>query len=102
MPAQVNPPSSSNRPVYPSVASSHDPRENNLPYSLHPTAAAVPANVYPELGGYMGMEFDEQTIRQNMPEYLPNVQQQVAVRPQVSFSDLYWLYTKVWWVKRLY
>ena len=89
MPAQVNPPSSSNRPVYPSVASSHDPREDNLPYSLHPTAAAVPANVYPALGGYMGMEFDEQTIRQNMPEYLPNVQQQVAVRPQVSFSDLY-------------
>ena len=89
MPAQVNPPSSSNRPVYPSVASSHDPRENNLPYSLHPTAAAVPANVYPELGGYMGMEFDEQTIRQNMPEYLPNEQHQVAVRPQVSFYDLY-------------
>ena len=89
MPAQVNPPSSSNRPVYPSVASSHDPRENNLPYSLHPTAAAVPANVYPELGGYMGMEFDEQTIRQNMPEYLPNAQQQVAVRPQVSFYDLH-------------
>ena len=55
-----------------------------MPYSLHPTAAAVPANVYPELGGYMGMEFDEQTIRQNMPEYLPNVQQQIAVRPQVS------------------
>ena len=86
MPAQVNPaPSSSNRPAYPSVvASSNDPREANLPYSLHPTAAAVPANVYPELGGYMGMEFDEQTIRQNMPEYLPNVQQQIAVRPQVS------------------
>ena len=89
MPAQVNPPSSSNRPVYPSIASSHDPREDNLPYSLHPTAAAVPANVYPELGGYMGMEFDEQTIRQNMPEYLPNTQQQVAVRPQVSFYDFH-------------
>ena len=92
MPAQVNPPSSTNRPAYPSVvASFNDPREDNLPYSLHPTAAAVPANVYPELGGYMGMEFDEQTIRQNMPEYLPNVQQQIAVRPQVSFSDLHWL-----------
>ena len=89
MPAQVNPPSSSNRPAYPSVPSSNDPREDNLPYSLHPTAAAVPANVYPELGGYMGMEFDEQTIRQNMPEYLPNAQQQVAVRPQVSFYDLH-------------
>ena len=89
MPAQVTPSSSSNRPVYPSVASSNDPREDNLPYSLHPTAAAVPANVYPELGGYMGMEFDEQTIRQNMPEYLPNAQQQVAVRPQVSFFGLH-------------
>ena len=89
MPAQVDPPSTSNRPAYPSVPSSNDPREDNLPYSLHPTAAAVPANVYPELGGYMGMEFDEQTIRQNMPEYLPNAQQQVAVRPQVSFYDLY-------------
>ena len=89
MPAQVDPPSLSNRPAYPSVPSSNDPREDNLPYSLHPTAAAVPANVYPELGGYMGMEFDEQTIRQNMPEYLPNAQQQVAVRPQVSFYDLY-------------
>merc|ERR1712038_61108 len=53
--------------------------EANLPYPLHPTAAIVPANVYPELGSYMGLEFNEQTIRDNMPEYLAG--QQVAIPP---------------------
>lgn len=83
MPAQpdVAPPSQQN--AYPSVFPGNDTREANLPYPLHPSAAIVPANVYPELGGYMGLEFNEETLRDNMPEYLSGTQQ-VAVRPPVS------------------
>ena len=86
MPAQPNvaPPLQQN--TYPSIAPGNDPREANLPYSLHPSAAIVPANVYPELGGYMGLEFNEQTLRDNMPEYLSG-SQQVAVRPPVSIHN---------------
>ena len=58
--------------------------EANLPYPLHPSAAIVPASMYPGLGNYMGLEFNEQTIRDNMPEYLAGAQQQVRVRPPVS------------------
>ena len=81
MPAQPNvaPPSQQN--TYPSIVPGNDPREADLPYPLHPSAAIVPANVYPELGGYMGLEFNEQTLRDNMPEYS---QQQLAFRPPVS------------------
>ena len=82
MPAQTIHVPSSQQPAYPTVPAT-DPREAHLPYPLHPTAAIVPANVYPELGGYMGMEFTEQTIRDNMPEYLPG-SHQVAVRPPVG------------------
>lgn len=86
MPAQPNvaPPLQQN--TYPSIAPGNDPREANLPYSLHPSAAIVPANVYPELGGYMGLEFNEQTLRDNMPEYLSG-SQQVVVRPPVSIYN---------------
>ena len=79
MPSQANPTISSQQHAYPSLA---DPRESNLPYPLHPSAAIVPASVYPELGNYMGLEFDNQTLRDNMPEYLPGAQQ-VAIRPPV-------------------
>jgi len=41
-----------------------------LPYPLHPSAPGMPESVYPGLSTYMGLEFDEQTIRDNMPEYL--------------------------------
>jgi len=73
--------------AYPSLSQGNDPREANLPYPIHPTAAIVPANVYPELGGYMGLEFNEQTIRDNMPEYLPG--QEISVQPptQVGVSS---------------
>jgi len=70
--------------AYPSLNQGNDPREANLPYPLHPTAAIVPANVYPELGGYMGLEFNEQTIRDNMPEYLAG--QQVAIPPPTQVA----------------
>ena len=86
MPAQSNPAPlapQQQATAYPSLNQGNDPRESNLPYPLHPTAAIVPANVYPELGGYMGLEFNEQTIRDNMPEYLAG--QQVAIPPPVSF-----------------
>lgn len=79
MPAQTIHVPSSQQHAYPTVPAT-DPREAHLPYPLHPTAAIVPASVYPELGGYMGMEFTEQTIRDNMPEYLSG-SHQVAVRP---------------------
>ena len=70
------------QPLYPTTQSA----EANLPYPLHPTAAIVPASVYPELGNYMGLEFNEQILRDNMPEYLSNHSggQQVATRPPVS------------------
>ena len=71
---------------YPSLSQGNDPREANLPYPIHPTAAIVPANVYPELGGYMGLEFNEQTIHDNMPEYLPG--QEISVNPPVSTLSL--------------
>lgn len=83
MPAQPNvaPPSQQN--TYPSIVPGNDPREADLPYPLHPSAAIVPANVYPELGGYMGLEFNEQTLRDNMPEYS---QQQLAFRPPTQVA----------------
>ena len=89
MPAQSNPAPSvpqQQATAYPSLNQGNDPRESNLTYPLHPTAAIVPANVYPELGGYMGLEFNEQTIRDNMPEYLAG--QQVAIPPPVSFLKI--------------
>ena len=82
MPAQANPTISSQQHAYPSLV---DPRESNLPYPLHPSAAIVPASVYPELGNYMGLEFNEQTLRDNMPEYVHGTQP-VAIRPPVNIS----------------
>jgi len=50
-------------PAYP-------PNESTLPsYPQEPPSA--PGYVYPELNSYMGLEFDEQTLRENMPEYIP-------------------------------
>ena len=65
-------------------------REANLPYPLHPTASIVPASVYPGLGDYMGLEFNEQTVRDNMPEYLTAYSggQQVATLPSVSIPSI--------------
>ena len=89
MPAQSNMAQQQPQTTYPTLSQGNDQREANLPYPLHPTAAIVPANVYPELGGYMGLEFNEQTIRDNMPEYLPG--QQVAIPPPVSVRSLTYL-----------
>lgn len=44
--------------------------QQQLPYPLHPSAPGMPESMYPGLSTYMGLEFDEQTIRENMPEYL--------------------------------
>lgn len=48
-------------------------READLPYPLHPTAPGF-SSMYPGLGNYMGLEFNEEIIRANMPEYLPENQ----------------------------
>lgn len=52
---------------------------HGLPYPLHPQQSAGVA--YPALGEYMGLEFTDEIIALNMPEYLPPQQtsQQVAV-----------------------
>ena len=89
MPVQSNMAQQQPQTTYPTLSQGNDQREANLPYPLHPTAAIVPVNVYPELGGYMGLEFNEQTIRDNMPEYLPG--QQVAIPPPVSVRSLTYL-----------
>jgi len=48
----------------------YPPNESTLPsYPQEPPSA--PGYVYPELNSYMGLEFDEQTLRENMPEYIP-------------------------------
>ena len=47
----------------------YPPNESTLPsYPQEPPSA--PGYVYPELNSYMGLEFDEQTLRENMPEYI--------------------------------
>ncbi len=51
-------------PAYPPVPSS----DAGTPYPPMPTAAEGP--VYPGLAEYMGLEFSESVIRENMPEYL--------------------------------
>jgi len=84
MPPQANQSLPSHQSAYPSAPQSN---EANLPYTLHPTAAIVPASVYPELGNYMGLEFNEQTLRDNMPEYVPGTQQ-VAVRPPTQIQSV--------------
>jgi len=84
MPAQSTITQQQPQTTYPTLSQGNDQREANLPYPLHPTAAIVPANVYPELGGYMGLEFNEQTIRDNMPEYLPG--QQVVIPPPTQVA----------------
>jgi len=55
--------------------------QEGLPYPLHPTGPGF-SSVYPALNSFMGMEFNEDTIRQNMPEYLQVYQNAVtAVQP---------------------
>ncbi|XP_063611287.1 syntenin-1-like [Penaeus indicus] len=58
------------------------------PYPLHPPEAAKQQNslahLYPSLGDYMGLEFTDEVIAANMPEYLAVAQVQpgtVAVAP---------------------
>jgi len=65
-----------------------------LPYPLHPSAPGF-SSVYPALNSFMGMEFDEHTIRENMPEYLQVYQTAVAtaqpsntqIQPAASVSS---------------
>ena len=71
-------------PAYP-------PNESTLPsYPQEPPSA--PGYVYPELNSYMGLEFDEQTLRENMPEYisavatLPSQNVSCSTPPFFSFS----------------
>ncbi|XP_042891403.1 syntenin-1-like [Penaeus japonicus] len=56
------------------------------PYPLHPPEASKNslAHLYPSLGDYMGLEFTDEVIAANMPEYLAVAQVQpgtVAVAP---------------------
>ncbi|KAF2363733.1 PDZ domain [Trinorchestia longiramus] len=44
------------------------------PYPLHPVHSG--GHAYPALGEYMGLEFTDEIIRLNMPEYLPGQQLQ--------------------------
>lgn len=46
---------------------------SSLPYPLHPSHSAGIA--YPALGEYMGLEFTDEILAVNMPEYLPVHQQ---------------------------
>jgi len=75
---------------YPQPYSSGYPQ----PTTAYPPLAAMPtaptasvtgypadATVYPELNSYMGLEFDEQTIRANMPEYLVAPVQNTQIQP---------------------
>ena len=57
--------------------------QSTLPKSTSETPNAGPAGVYPGLGAYMGLELSEDTIRANMPEYLPENQNPVLPRAQV-------------------
>ena len=61
-----------------------------LPYPLHPSAPGMPESVYPGLSTYMGLEFDEQTIRENMPEYLGGGA--LMTLPNVSLDTNFVLY----------
>lgn len=63
-------------PAYP-------PNESTLPsYPQEPPSA--PGYVYPELNSYMGLEFDEQTLRENMPEYISAVAALPSQNTQIS------------------
>lgn len=57
----------------------------DVPYPLHPSGPGF-SSVYPTLNSFMGMEFNEATIRENMPEYLQvyksTVATAAAVQPQ--------------------
>lgn len=59
----------------PAAASS---RSEQLPYPLSPNQAMM-SSMYPGLADYMGLEFTENIIRENMPEYLPIPLQQVSL-----------------------
>ena len=52
-------------PSAPAYGSQQQPQQ--LPYPMQPQGSD---SMYPGLSTYMGLEFDEQTIRENMPEYL--------------------------------
>ena len=52
-------------PSAPAYGSQEQPQQ--LPYPMQPQGSD---SMYPGLSTYMGLEFDEQTIRENMPEYL--------------------------------
>jgi len=65
--------------------------QNQLPYPPQPTSsfagASAPAGAaYPGLAEYMGMELSEDIIRANMPEYLPQAQNQQAISLPPSTS----------------
>jgi len=83
-------------PVYPpmsqqpmggqvAAASPHYPTTELYPPMTEASAPANPdhpsGTVYPGLSTYMGLEFDEQTIRENMPEYLVATVQNTQIQP---------------------
>lgn len=62
--------------------------QSELPKSTSETPNAGPAGVYPGLGAYMGLELSEDTIRANMPEYLPENQNSVLPRAQAQVAPV--------------
>lgn len=54
-----------------------------LPYNGEPANNGGSAAVYPSLGDYMGLELNETTIKENMPEYA----QQLALYQQVNHTS---------------
>ncbi|CAL4133726.1 unnamed protein product [Meganyctiphanes norvegica] len=64
--------------AYPTMAPSAP-----VPYALTPPQLS---QMYPELNDFMGLEFTQDVIAANMPEYLPNNQNAVAIPAPTSVA----------------
>jgi len=75
-------------PHYPAavaVVAGQQQGSSSPPYPLHPAGPGF-STVYPTLNSFMGMEFNEATIRENMPEYLTDYQTAIAAAPPTAVA----------------
>jgi len=72
------------------------PIESTIPSAPTYSVPSAPSMLYPSLGDYMGLELNEETIAQNMPEYVLATRQNASVCINKIIKVILILYKKIY------